>query len=153
MLVIYEGEWRLRGACEQGKGICVWEGHPWLSYLPSIGWFWRNEYNRSRTPKITWSISCSWGESLCMRLIRGLVLSVLAIPRHTVQSSKDRGWTQLTGSLQAAFQPNKPCIFSHSRTASLLWSSYCWWAIPAEGRQGKGGAIYYGIIHRVFWTS
>lgn len=68
MLVIYEGGEGFEGLVNRKGYLCLGGGTPWLSYLPSIRWFWRrNEYNREvGHPRLlgpshaSWENPCAW---------------------------------------------------------------------------------------------
>ena len=86
-----------------------------------------------------------------VELIRGLVLSVLAIPRHTVQSSKDRGCgLNLQAAFRQPFSQTSP-VFSHiPRTTSSFGHLIA--SEPFQQRAGRGKERSHILQHlsRVF---
>lgn len=92
---------------------------------------------RRRTPKITWSLSRQQGESPCMvELIRGLVMSLLVIPGHIMQSSEDPGCGLNSQLFRQPFSQTSP-VFSHVPQISSS-SGHLTAGEPFQQRAGRG---------------
>lgn len=128
-----------------GKGICVWEGAPpGLATCHPLGGSGGETNTTEEEDTQDYLVHLMLAGRIPVHgwTHKGSCIECASYPKaHTAEFQRSRLWTQLTV-IQAAFQPNKPCIFPHSPNDILLWSSYCWWAIPAEGRQGKGEEPY-----------
>ena len=133
-----------------GKGTCVWEGAPpSLAPCHLLGGFGDGTNTTEEEDTQDYLAPLTLAGIILMHgwTHKGSCNESASCPRaHNAESHRSRLWTQLTV-IQAAFQSNKPCIFPCSLNILLLCSAYCWWAIPAEGRPGKGEEpyIYYSL--------